>query len=157
MKTDEVRRYRRAITQCSLKLSLVDEANAKESALWIYRMGVAFSKIGELGEAVRCFSNAFLLRNKEQLDTEHLKWREFHDIQMAIYLLGKRNKVITSLAEGDMIHHLIMSRWYALLEQMKSAHIQLATDNLTEWFKSVKIDFPWELEDIGHINEANDL
>jgi hypothetical protein len=76
------------------------------------------------------------------------QWRLFHDTQMAVYILGKRNRMITSLAEGDMVHDLIKRRWYELRSEMEKSEIPFVGNDLSAWFRTVRIDFPWDIEDV---------
>jgi hypothetical protein len=139
--------YRKALQVCSAKLSGVEGDNPQEAALCFFRMGVVLSKIGEICGAIRCFNDAFVLRDLSAEKIEnHQLWREFHDTQMAMYILGKRNKVIASLAEGDMVHDLIKHRWIQLREEIENSEIPFAGKNKRLWFRTVKIDFPWEME-----------
>lgn len=153
MKKSVQQRYRRALTVCTDRLSKNEGDDAIQSALCFYRMGVALSRMGEVAEAIRCFNDAFMIRDQQDYEIHSLHYRQFHDIQMALYVLGKRNKTISSLAEGDMVHDLIKHRWLLLLEQIKNSQISLATQDLEGWFRSIKIDFPYEVEDFASQKE----
>jgi hypothetical protein len=156
-------RYRKALNICSANLSGEQGKDPLESAVCFFRMGVVLSRLGELGGAIRCFNDAFLLRDlSDELQDSH-DWREFHDVQMAIYILGKRRKAIASLAEGDMVHDLIKHRWQQLQLEIKESEIPFLGKDLHSWFQTVHIDFPWELEELdefdggqnGHFDEVD--
>lgn len=141
-------RYRQALNICSAELSSTDGTDALESARCFFRMGVVLSRMGEIGGAIRCFNDAFIMRDRSEHLAESNLWRQFHDVQMAIYILGKRNKSIASLAEGDMVHDLIKHRWVQLRLEMQRSEIPFAGKDLRSWFETVRIDFPWEMEDV---------
>lgn len=141
-------RYRRALNICSANLSGVQDDNPREAALCFFRMGVVLSRIGDVGGAIRCFHDTFILRDiSEEVRTSY-QWREFHNTQMAIYILGKRKKTLFSIAEGDMIHDLIKHRWFQLRRELDNSEIPFSGKDMRVWYRTVKIDFPWEIEDV---------
>ncbi|MDD3942103.1 MAG: hypothetical protein PHR90_06470 [Sphaerochaetaceae bacterium] len=147
-------RYRKALMMCSADLSGADGNDLQASATCFFRMGVVLSRLGEIGGAIRCFNDAFIMRDPiTSTQDEHL-WRMFHDVQMAIYILGKRNKLISCLAEGDMVHDLIKHRWKQLQSEILGSEIPFAGTDMRAWFETVRIDFPWEMEDF-HIPEED--
>lgn len=148
MKQTTDQRYRRALHVCSAKLASVDGGSPREAALCFFRMGVVLSRMGETGGAIRCFNDAFMLRDLSNELNDRLLWRQFHDTQMALYILGKRRKLIATLAEGDMVHDLIKHRWRQLQAEMGQSEIPFAGKDMMAWFRTVKIDFPWDLEDV---------
>lgn len=151
-------RYRKALDICQSRLSEVSGDNVCEAAACFFRMGVAFSHLGEIGAAIRCFNDAFMLRDNAADAPDGMVWRDFHDTQMTIYILGKRHKGIVSFAEGDMVHDLIKSRWVELLEEMERSQIPFVGTDMHAWFKTVNIDFPWELEEVQEdFCDQNDL
>jgi len=141
-------RYRKALNICCADLSSADGADTLKSAACFFRMGVVLGRMGEIGGAIRCFNDAFIMRDKQAPVPDSPLWRQFHDVQMAIYILGKRNKYIASLAEGDMVHDLIKHRWVQLAVEMKQSEIPFAGKDLRPWFETVRIDFPWDMEDV---------
>ncbi len=148
MKQTTDQRYRKALHVCSAKLAGVDGDSPREAALCFFRMGVVLSRMGEIGGAIRCFNDAFMLRDLSSEIKDRVLWRQFHDTQMALYILGKRRKMIASLAEGDMVHDLIRHRWQQLQSEMGRSEIPFAGKDMKAWFRTVKIDFPWDLEDV---------
>lgn len=140
-------RYRKALNICTANLHAESGMDPLESALCFFRMGVALGRLGEIGAAIRCFNDAFIMRDASGEPKDSSLWREFHDVQMAIYVLGKRNKLIASLAEGDMVHDLIKHRWSQLQVEMEQSEIPFACKDMRAWFRTVRIDFPWEMED----------
>jgi hypothetical protein len=146
--TTTEQRYRKALHICSANLSGAQDADPKESALCFFRMGVVLGRMGDIGGAIRCFNDAFILRDMTGEQGRSNLWRQFHDIQMAIYILGKRNKTLISLAEGDMVHDLIKYRWRLLQSELANSEIPFAGNDMKAWFRTVKIDFPWEMEDM---------
>ncbi|MFA7627770.1 MAG: hypothetical protein WCZ17_12080 [Candidatus Kapaibacterium sp.] len=145
-------RYKRALNICTANLSNEEGLDPIKSALCFFRMGLVLSKMREIDGAIRCFNDAFLLRDKSIQVELNEQWHQFHEIQIGIYINGKRNKIISSLAEGDMVHDLIKNRWYQLINEVERSEIPLATRNLKKWFKTVKIDFPWDMEDLEEAN-----
>ena len=154
MKHTTDQRYRKALNICSAKLSGIIDENPEETALCFFRMGVVLSRLGDIGSAIRCFNDAFVLRDisSELPHTHH--WREFHDVQMAIYILGKKKKTLVSLAEGDMVHDLIKHRWIQLKQELEQSEIPFAGKDLRTWYRTVKIDFPWGMEDVEGLFDA---
>lgn len=155
--------YHKALNVCIERLATEEGASPIRVALRFYRLGVVLSRLGEIGKAIGCFNTAFTMRDREfELKGIGSQWRAFHDYQMAIYILGKRRKYIASLAEGDMIHDLIKQRWLKLNQEIENSEIPFRGKNLTHWYKTIKIDFPWEQEDlqdldssaVGHSEEA---
>ena len=147
MKQTTDQRYRRALHVCSAQLAGVGDQDPQDVALCFFRMGVVLSRLGEVGAAIRCFTDAFMLRDIGGESIKEHQWRQFHDTQMAIYILGKRRKTIASLAEGDMIHDLIKGRWEVLIKEMQNSEIPFAARDMRAWFRTVRIEFPWDLED----------
>lgn len=141
-------RYRKALNICSSNLSEAEGGNPREASLCFFRMGVVLSRLGDVGGAIRCFNDAFILRDmKGEVRASH-HWRAFHDIQMAIYILGKRKKTLVSIAEGDMVHDLIKHRWHQLDRELEKSEIPFAGKDMHAWYRTVKIDFPWDMEDV---------
>jgi hypothetical protein len=137
--------YKKALATCTVKLAGQDGANPQEAALCFFRMGVVLSRVGKLHDAIRCFHDAFMLRDGKTMDIQD-GWVDFHTVQMAKYILGKPRKWIASLAEGDMVHDLIRSRWIDLKRELDESEIPFAGHDLRRWFMTVSIDFPWSFE-----------
>ncbi len=116
------------------------------NADWFYRMGKSFAKAGNIEHTLRCFNDAFFVRGHEPDCCCDNEWKRFHDIQFSIYLLGKKRLCI-SLPEGDMIHDIIHMKWLEIQQDLQHSPFGFATENTSEWYKTVKIDFPWELCD----------
>ncbi len=148
MKITTDQRYRKALHVCSAELSKEQGENPRAAAQCFFRMGVVLSRLGETGGAIRCFADAFMLRDLSSELVKAQQWRLFHDTQMAVYILGKRNRIISTLAEGDMVHDLIKRRWYELRSEMERSEIPFAGTDLSAWFRTVRIDFPWDMEDV---------
>ncbi len=136
--------YREQLKACTLHLAGDDGSDLKDTVESFIRMGNLLSKLGELSGAIRCFNDASQI---ECGDTE-LQFRDFFMVQFTLYLLGKRDLVIHSRAEVDMIHDLIRDRWDELLEEMESSQFSFVCSDLKQWYSSVVIDFPYELCDI---------
>jgi hypothetical protein len=73
---------------------------------------------------------------------------------MAIYILGKRKKTLVSIAEGDMVHDLIKNRWNQLNREIEQSEIPFAGKDMRAWYRTIKIDFPWEMEDMEDLVDA---
>lgn len=142
-------RYKKALHVCVDRLVSENSTDPFVVAVRFFRMGVVLSRLGEIGESIRCFTNAFTMRDAAfEKQNQEEGWREFHDMQMAVYILGKKKKYITSLAEGDMVHDLIKQRWNHLQIELENSEIPFRGNNLPAWFRTVKIDFPWDMEDV---------
>lgn len=141
-------RYRKALNICTANLSSAHDTNPRDAALCFFRMGVVLSRLGDVGGAIRCFNDAFILRDISDETRASHQWRDFHDVQMAIYILGKKQKTLVSIAEGDMIHDLIKHRWNQLRLEIEGSEIPFAGKDMRAWFRTVRIDFPWDMEDV---------
>ncbi len=144
--------YHKALNVCVARLKNDEEENPLNVAKRFFRLGVVLSHLGELGKSIDCFNTAFTMRDREfEVESSNSQWRKFHDYQMATYILGKQRKYIASLAEGDMVHDLIKQRWLKLLDEIENSEIPFRGNDLSQWFKSVKIDFPWSQEDLEEL------
>ena len=145
--------YKQALHICKLNLSEQDGSDVFETASCFFQMGTLLSELGEVGGAIRCFNDAFLMRDTSDSVPTSLHYKEFHDIQMASYILGKREKSIVSYAEGDMVHDLIKSRWLELLDEVEESQFPFVCEDFRSWFQTVKIDFPYSMSEMIDINE----
>jgi hypothetical protein len=150
--TDLKRRYERALRVCTINLENESGLDHSKSALCFFRLGIVLSRLKEIENSIRCFSDAFLLRDSSFIDEAGPQWKDFHKIQMSRYIYGKRKKSLSSLAEGDMIHDLIKNRYLLLLEEIKKSEIPFAATNINLYFESIKIDFPWDMEDLRELS-----
>ncbi|NCB02529.1 MAG: hypothetical protein EOM67_10235 [Spirochaetia bacterium] len=155
MKIGSEKYYRQALHICTIELSNQDGSNTKKSAECLYKMGQLLSEIGEVPGAIRCFNDAFLLRDVEVVPSFTL-FKEFHDIQMAIYILGKMDKRITSYAEGDMVHDLIKHRWVELQREIKESQFPFLCEDFRSWYKTIHIDFPYDIDEILSLIDSSD-
>ena len=119
-------------------------------------MGTLLSELGEVAGAIRCFNDAFLLRGSSSRIPSTLQFREFHDVQMASYILGKKNKSIRTYAEGDMVHDLIKGRWLELLDELTESQFPFVCEDLRAWFKTVRIDFPYSIKEMISLSDLED-
>lgn len=141
--------YHKALNVCVARLANDEGEDPLKVAKRFFRLGVILSRLGELGKSIDCFNTAFTMRDSAfEVESSSSQWRKFHDYQMATYILGKQRKYIASLAEGDMVHDLIKQRWLKLLEEIENSEIPFRGKDISHWFKSVKIDFPWSQEDL---------
>ncbi|MFA6688542.1 MAG: hypothetical protein ACOX6K_03605 [Sphaerochaetaceae bacterium] len=115
---------------------------------WFYRLGNSFCKLGDIEKALRSWNDAFLVRGCEFSSDKDYEWKKFHDIQFAIYLLGKK-RLCVSLSEGDMIHDLIRMKWEELKNAIAHSEFSFEPDNTGAWYRTVEIDFPWDLDVAG--------
>jgi hypothetical protein len=139
-------KYHRALRTCHTRLAGTSLENHKEMGTCIFQMGVVLARLGEIQQSIRCFNDAFLMRDDDAAEFKDAGWKEFHDVQMTIYIMGKHRKCISSLAEGDMVHDLIKHRWQELDAELQSSEIPFAGVDKRSWFRTVRIDFPWDLE-----------
>ncbi len=146
--------YRQALKICTLDLSNQDGTNHIETSECLFKMGSLLSEMGEISGAIRCFNDAFILRDSSTIPSRTL-FREFHDIQMAIYILGKKGKTIANYAEGDMVHDLIKHRWVDLQDEIKESQFPFVCEDFKAWFKTVHIDFPYGMEEIYELIDAS--
>jgi len=151
VETDLKRRYERALHVCTINLKNESGLDHHKSALCFFRLGVVLSRLKELESSIKCFSDAFLLRDLSFEKVKESQFREFHEVQMARYILGKRGKAISNLAEGDMVHDLIKHRYTLLLKELSESQIPFTATNMRAFYESVKIDFPWEMDDIDSL------
>ncbi len=114
-----------------------------DEGAWLYKLGKAFARMGDIVNAARFLSDAFFLRGTYCCRESVEDWKMFHDIQFSMYLLGKKNMLV-SLAEGDMIHDLIEARWHLLQEQNASSEFIFDCKDKRAWFSTITIDFPWD-------------
>lgn len=154
VKSGSEKYYRQALQICTLDLSNQDGSNIIETSECLFKMGSLLSEMGEIPGAIRCFNDAFLLRDSSVIPAKTL-FKEFHDIQMAFYILGKKEKVIASYAEGDMVHDLIKHRWIDLQVEIKESQFPFVCEDFKAWFKTVHIDFPYGMEEILELIESS--
>lgn len=132
------------LTTYSEQQSVCPGASLTDLGKWFYHLGNVFSKRGDIEKSIRCWNDAFLVRGQDfEVDCD-CEWKRFHDIQFAIYLLGKK-RLCVSLSEGDMIHDMIRNTWEALQEDIASSEFPFIPDDRCAWYKTVEIDFPWDL------------
>ncbi len=155
MKNRSEKYYRQALKICTLDLSNLDGTNNIESAECLFKMGSLLSEMGEIPGAIRCFNDAFLIRDISIIPAKTL-FKQFHDIQMAIYILGKKDKKIANYAEGDMVHDLIKHRWIDLQHEIKESQFPFVCEDFKAWFKTVHIDFPYAMDEFLEIHDSSD-
>ncbi len=140
--------YRTQLQTCMRNLADDDGTDAMKSAGTFLRMGNLLSHLGELSGALRCFHDAFGIRNMKPEKEGEFCFRDFYSVQFTLYVLGKKNREIISVAEGDMIYDLIHDRWNHLMEELESSQFEFVCSDVNQWYASVVIDFPYELCDI---------
>ncbi len=106
----------------------------KQRALVLKRMGLVRS-------ALFALCDSFLVRAGDD-DTDPM-WIKFYEIQMSIYLLGKKNLEV-SPPEGDMVHDLIKDVWGDVKSYMEKSPFG-PVENVDQLFKTIQIDFPWDV------------
>ncbi|MHC1693263.1 MAG: tetratricopeptide repeat protein [Sphaerochaetaceae bacterium] len=146
-------KYHKALSECCKALAEVESNDRSGLGCCFFRLGVVFSRLGDFEPALRCFNDAFLVRDSDStlLEEPGSEWQDFHNTQMAMYILGKKHKWISSLAEGDMVHELIKTRWHELREQIIESDIPLACADRHDWFRTVNVEFPWDVESIQSV------
>ena len=138
--------FQKALVACRDQLLCADGDDPKGLGTCFFRMGVVLSHLGEIQQSIRCFNDAFLIRDQNFSEEQDIEWKYFHDTQMAIYVLGKERHWISSLAEGDMVHDLIKSRWTELQSEIDRSEIPFSGADSRLWFRTVKVEFPWDME-----------
>lgn len=142
------RTYREQLRQCIGKLRCDDGQDAVYSAHCLVDLGNTLSILGELPGALRCYQDAFKLIHREPEEEGIYRFSEFYTVQFTLYILGKRDKQILSIAEGDMIYDLIHQKWEQLMEELGTSQFSFVCSDLRRWYASVVIDFPYELCDL---------
>lgn len=114
-----------------------------------YKLAQVFSESKQLKKTLDCYCDAFLLRNLsiEESDKEFI---DFFRVQFTIYQLGKKNNLV-DLSEGDMIFDLIKSEWDKIKERIESSPFRIDESCLFNWYKTIKIDFPWIFEEFEDV------
>ncbi|MDY4611068.1 MAG: tetratricopeptide repeat protein [Sphaerochaetaceae bacterium] len=134
-----------ALAVYSEQQAMCPGASLADLGKWFYRLGNTFSKLGDIEQAIRCWNDAFLVRGEDFVQDDNCEWKKFHDIQFAIYVLGKK-RLCVSLSEGDMIHDVIRMKWDELQEAVRTSAFPFAPDDRCAWYRTIEIDFPWELD-----------
>lgn len=121
------------------------EARFELLANQFYNLANLFSKTKQINKSIDCYCDAFLLRNLsiEESDKEFI---DFFRVQFIIYQLGKKHLDV-ALSEGDMIFDLIKSEWDTIKKEIENSPFRIEESCLLNWFKSIKIDFPWGVEE----------
>ena len=117
-----------------LTTKLNEKKVEKQRALVLKRMGL-------VGSALFALCDSFLVRAGD--DDNDPMWIKFYEIQMSIYLLGKKNLEVTP-PEGDMVHDLIKDVWTDVKAYMEKSPFG-PIENVDQWFKTIQIDFPWDI------------
>lgn len=110
---------------------------------------LVLKRIGLVRSALYALCDSFLLRSGDNDDDP--RWIRFYEIQMSIYLLGKKNLEV-SAPEGDMVHDLIKDVWEGVKEYMDNSMFG-PIENEDQWFRTIRIDFPWDSR--TSISDAN--
>ncbi len=135
----------KALTIYSEQQAVCPGASLTDLGKWFYRLGNTFSKLGDIEKAIRCWNDAFLVRGEDFARDCNGEWKRFHDIQFAIYVLGKK-RLCVSLSEGDMVHDMIRMKWDELQEAIEASEFPFVPDDRCAWYRTIEIDFPWELD-----------
>ncbi len=75
-------KYHRALRTCHTRLAGTSLENHKEMGTCIFQMGVVLARLGEIQQSIRCFNDAFLMRDDDAAEFKDAGWKEFHDVQM---------------------------------------------------------------------------
>ena len=111
---------------------------------------VVLRRMGLVRSALFALCDSFLVRAGDS-DTDPM-WIKFYEIQMSIYLLGKKNLEV-SPPEGDMVHDLIKDVWGEVKTYMQKSPFG-PIENVDQWFKTIQIDFPWSYSDAENFDEV---
>ena len=102
---------------------------------------LVLKRLGLVRSALFALCDSFLVRAGD--DDKDPMWIKFYEIQMSIYLLGKKNLEVTP-PEGDMVHDLIKDVWGDVKAYMEKSPFG-PIENVDQWFKTIQIDFPWDV------------
>lgn len=121
--------------------------NATPEQIWqhFYHLGCLFARSQNLVSSLGCFIDTFLIRGNE-IHCSDKQWVDFFRRQFSIYLLGKK-RISCSLSEGDMIHDFLKSEYEQLRRDIEESEIPFCCDNLSAWFSSLELDFPWLIDE----------
>lgn len=106
-----------------------------------YHLASLFAKNQDMVESLNCYIDTFLIRGREMHNPDK-DWLDFFRRQFAIYLMGKKY-IACSLSEGDMIHDFLKMEYQEIKRQLSESELPFCTDNLSSWFASLELDFPW--------------
>jgi len=121
-------------TDCTSKELVIWQENCNR-ALVLKHMALVRS-------ALCALCDSFLVRSGDS--DKDPRWIKFYEIQMSMYLLGKKSLEV-SPPEGDMVHDLIKDVWTGVRTYIEKTPFG-PIENLDQWFKTIKIDFPIDLE-----------
>jgi hypothetical protein len=145
------RNARGAMLDLSQALELCDCIHNKELGEILFYLGIAFMKLGQSASAKRCWLNAFSVRESvgkgKESDPE---WQLFLAVQMSRYLKRKPGFVFDTLAEGDMVHDLVLMTWQEISELPELR--TLSTDDRITYYFSLTIIFPELGKDVSGSN-----
>ena len=140
--------YREKLKQCIGTLRCDEGRDALASARCLVDMGNTLSILGELPGALRCYQDAFTLIHQEPEEEGMYRFSDFYSVQFTLYILGKKDRQILSIAEGDMIYDLIHQKWEQLMEELDTSQFSFVCSDLKRWYASVIIDFPYDICDL---------
>jgi hypothetical protein len=118
------------------------------SELWrhFYQLGCLLARSRNLIDGMTYLIDAFLIRGR-QAQGDDLVWIDFFRRQFTIYLMGKK-QVTCSLCEGDMIHDYLRDEYHRIMEELQGSELPFKEENLTRWFASIELDFPWIIDSL---------
>ncbi len=122
-------------------------AESSLEQIWrhFYTLAHLFAKSQDLASSLNCFIDVFLIRGNEMHNPDK-DWLDFFRRQFAMYLMGKR-RITCSLSEGDMIHDFLKMEYEMLKEELEESELPFSRENLSQWFASIELDFPWLVGD----------
>lgn len=104
------------------------------------RRALVLKRMSLVRSALYALCDSFLMRSGDSDDDP--RWVRFYEIQMSMYLLGKKNLEV-SPPEGDMVHDLIRDVWEDVRSYMDSTPFG-PIENQDQWFRTIRVDFPWD-------------
>ncbi len=137
-----------AMLELSQALELCGCNHTKELGEILFYLGIAFMKLGQATYAKRCWLNAFSVREAVGKGGDNdPEWQLFLAVQMSRYLKRKPGFVFDTLAEGDMVHDLVLMTWQEIsdLPELRT----LSTDDRITYYFSLTIIFPELGNDVG--------
>lgn len=114
------------------------------------RGALVLGRLSLVRSALCALCDSFLVRSGDSDDDP--RWVRFYEIQMSMYLLGKKNLEV-SPPEGDMVHDLIRDVWEGVRAYMDSTPFG-PIENQDQWFRTIHVDFP--LDEGTSISEGSD-
>lgn len=137
------------LTEKKAQLFFGTEVELQDVWRHFYHLATLFAKNQDLAQSLHCYIDTFLIRGREMHNPDK-DWLDFFRRQFAIYLMGKKC-ICCSLSEGDMIHDFLKMEYQQIKEDLQSSEFPFCRENLSNWFSSIELDFPWLFDESEQI------